>query len=194
MDDAGHVLMIAKEKSGLRLNGDVQAEFRVKKGLRYRFRVVYSGGSGEQCPVRVGVDGHDFRVIALDGRPVNTYEAGSVTISSGERVDFVLRASEKIGSYQIRITSDCDDAEVFGVMKYEDREGLLTKISKEKISKKKSERMFTTKPCEVGLGRVCLGDVRGLRNVPLELREEVGKKIYLPFDYVDLNQSYGGKL
>lgn len=84
------------------ISEDGQLVFRVKKGLRYRFRVGFGAGL-MGCAVEVSIEDHVFKVIALDGHPINPYEASSFVFSKGERVDFVLKANQPAGKYMFRL-------------------------------------------------------------------------------------------
>lgn len=76
--------------------------FNVKPGRRHRFRVAYTSGlSG--CPVNLTVDNHLLKIIELDGNPTNPHEVSSIRISKGERIDFILKASQEIGAYYLSV-------------------------------------------------------------------------------------------
>lgn len=200
VDDKEHVLLIsewgasldASTPKSLLINGRAPSDsgnalsaFTVKKGKRYRFRVAYTGGK-MGCPVTLSVDQHVMKVIALDGNPTAPYEAASVTLSKGERLDFVLKASQAPAAYFMRAVSDCDGDIVEGVaiLSYEEakKEGAV----KSKETEDTKARKFNTAICERQLGKVCLGSVNSLNKMPEELRElEVARKIVLPFDYKD---------
>lgn len=198
IDDKEHVLLIsewgvsadAATPKSLLINGRASSEagnalsaFTIKKGKRYRFRVAYTGGM-IGCPVTLSVDQHLVKVIALDGNPTTPYEASSLTLSKGERLDFVLKASQEPAAYFIRVSSECDGVltEGVAVLNYEEakREGM---VESKEIEEGKTRR-FNTAICERQLGKVCLGSVSSLEKMPEELRElEVMRKVVLPFDY-----------
>ncbi|GFR72289.1 multicopper oxidase [Elysia marginata] len=79
-------------------------EFHVKAGLRYRFRVIYSGIL--DCPIYVRVDNHKLIMISGDGSDFHPVQVDSFTIYSGERYDFILHTKRHNqhhnGSYWIR--------------------------------------------------------------------------------------------
>ncbi|KAK3730124.1 hypothetical protein RRG08_030555 [Elysia crispata] len=88
--------------SGILVNGRARAEggfeipyaeFHVRPGLRYRFRVIYSGILN--CPIYVRVDGHKLLMISADGKDFKPVEVDSFTIYSGERYDFVIQTKEE---------------------------------------------------------------------------------------------------
>ncbi|KAI8470922.1 MAG: Cupredoxin [Monoraphidium minutum] len=75
----------------------------VAPGKRYRLRLI-GGQSSWALRVSVG-GGHALNIIALDGRPVVPRAAGSIVISSGERVDAVLAADRPVGNYWVEIAN-----------------------------------------------------------------------------------------
>ncbi|XP_046390211.1 laccase-2-like isoform X2 [Ischnura elegans] len=81
------------------------AAFKVRAGLRHRFRVAHAGGVAG-CPLRLAVDGHTISVIALDGNPIRPSEVKSFILSPGERADFILSADQPIGEYWMRVVAD----------------------------------------------------------------------------------------
>ena len=52
----------------------------------------------------ISVDGHPLNVVALDGRPIVTQTVDAAVVSSGERLDFWIEASdsEGLGNYWVR--------------------------------------------------------------------------------------------
>ncbi|XP_067009264.2 uncharacterized protein [Anabrus simplex] len=77
------------------------AEVRVRQGLRYRLRVI--GATCLVCPVRLSIERHRLIVIATDGTPVQPEPVSSVVLLAGERYDFVLEASQEIGTYWLHL-------------------------------------------------------------------------------------------
>lgn len=197
IDDKEHVLLIsewgtsidANIPNSLLINGKAPSDsgnaptvFTIHKGKRYRFRVAYTGGI-IGCPVTLSIDQHLMKVIALDGNPTTPYEASSVTLSKGERLDFVLKASQDPAAYYIRVYSQCGDSDIEGaaVLSYEQAK---EEIIKPKENQNGKTRNFNTAICERQLGKVCLGNVNSLQKMTEELRDlEVTRKIVLPFDY-----------
>jgi L-ascorbate oxidase len=58
-----------------------RAEFRVKSGNRYRFRIVNAGFL--YCPLEFSIDGHNLTVIASDGKSLEPLEVESLIIYAG---------------------------------------------------------------------------------------------------------------
>ncbi|CAH0555836.1 unnamed protein product [Brassicogethes aeneus] len=159
------------------------ASFTVQKGKRYRFRVAYTSGY-LGCPITFSIDNHKLKVIALDGAPITPYEVSFATLGKGERMDFVLKTDQEIGAHFLRLASQCkDDLTGLGVINYE---GVPKKEFPLKNQVKADDRIrvFDTAICDSEIGKVCLKNVKALNKMPNELREyEVGRKIYLGFDY-----------
>lgn len=196
-DNKEHIILISEWSpsidsampSSLLINGKAPSDagnalsvFTVRKGQRYRFRMAYTGGV-IGCPVTLSIDQHLIKVIALDGNPTVPYEVSSITLSKGERLDFVLKAFQDSATYFMRVFSECGDNVIKGaaVLRYE-------KAKKDTIKSKQNEeeksRKFNTAVCERQIGKVCLGNVNSLQKMPEKLRDlDVVRKIVLSFDY-----------
>ncbi|KAK9504790.1 hypothetical protein O3M35_008975 [Rhynocoris fuscipes] len=83
--------------------------FRVSKGNRYRFRIIYN--SAIYCPLQISVDNHKLIMFASDTSTFEPIEVDSFMISAGERYDFVLNANETERCYWMRIRAlgDCGE-------------------------------------------------------------------------------------
>lgn len=94
-------------------------QISVKKGRRYRFRVIYSSSSN--CTLDVSVDNHMLTVISSDSFPLEPVEVESFGITSGERFDFVINANKKVASYWIRVKGNyaCGGMVQGAILKYE---------------------------------------------------------------------------
>ncbi|XP_046822768.1 laccase-1-like [Vespa crabro] len=88
--------------------------FRVKKNLRYRFRLINS--EFLNCPIEVSVDNHTLIVVSSDGRDIEPVEAESLVNYAGERFDFIVNMNQEVNNYWIRFRGlmDCDER-FFGV-------------------------------------------------------------------------------
>ncbi|XP_054269197.1 uncharacterized protein LOC128990701 [Macrosteles quadrilineatus] len=99
------------------------ALFTVKKGLRYRFRLINAGV--QNCPIDLAIDGHSLTVISSDGSDVKPKTVDSLVSYAGERWDFVLDADAEVGNYWMRFTGlmDCDErftkAHQLAILRYE---------------------------------------------------------------------------
>ncbi|XP_070174008.1 uncharacterized protein [Littorina saxatilis] len=99
------------------------AEFTVKPGNRYRFRVI--SAAQLNCPIQVSVDNHTLMVIASDGSNFDPIVVDSFNIFAGERYDFVLithNFSQPINHWiRVRGLADCSNkkAHQVAVLRYE---------------------------------------------------------------------------
>lgn len=107
------------------------AEFHVKRGFRYRFRVCSNGNY--ICPIHISVDNHNMTVIATDGDSIEPITVESFVINPGERFDFVLHTNQRIGNYWIRTQGLllCGNASGGAILRYQgappgNPSGLLT--------------------------------------------------------------------
>ncbi|XP_031333114.1 laccase-4-like isoform X2 [Photinus pyralis] len=85
------------------------ARFVVKKGYRYRFRVI--NAEFMNCPIELSLDNHTITIISSDGNDLVPITAESVVTYAGERFDFVLNADQPTGLYWMRFRGlmDCDE-------------------------------------------------------------------------------------
>ena len=76
--------------------------FKVKKGGKYRFRVVCAA---MLFAFRVSIDGHVLNIISTDGSDVITKQVESFIMFSGERYDFWIDATnpQSLENYWIRV-------------------------------------------------------------------------------------------
>ncbi|XP_055998671.1 uncharacterized protein LOC130047473 [Ostrea edulis] len=74
--------------------------FTVNRYGYYRFRVI---NVSMLYGFRVSVDKHNIQLISVDGNEVIMTSAESVMVFGGERVDFIVLASEDINNYWIRM-------------------------------------------------------------------------------------------
>lgn len=83
--------------------------FVVKKGLRYRFRLI--NAEFLNCPMELSIDNHTMDMIASDGSEFVATTVDSFVSYAGERFDFILHANQVVGNYWIRIKGlmDCDE-------------------------------------------------------------------------------------
>jgi len=79
------------EPPSLRTNTPL-AWFNVTSGERYRFRLIYLGHF--QCSAEFFIDHHDLRIIAVDGKDVQETKVQSLVIHSGQRIDFIVKATQ----------------------------------------------------------------------------------------------------
>ncbi|XP_014258517.2 laccase-1-like isoform X1 [Cimex lectularius] len=100
------------------------SSFTVKKGLKYRFRLINSGILN--CPIEMKIDNHTILAISSDGQDIQLVKVDSLISYAGERWDFILEASAPVGNYWIRFRGlmDCDErfkaAHSASILHYED--------------------------------------------------------------------------
>ncbi|KAJ8912104.1 hypothetical protein NQ315_005440 [Exocentrus adspersus] len=161
-------------------SGHALSTFNVEKKKRYRFRVAYTGGT-VGCPVNISVDNHVLKIIAVDGNPINPYEVKSAELAKGERLDFILKANQALGAYFLRVKSSCNNNDIYGlaIISYN---GATLEVKENNLTE--TLRHFETNFCSSENEKVCLGDIRMVDKIPLEIRKkEVDKQFYLAFNY-----------
>ncbi|XP_034939119.1 laccase-2-like isoform X2 [Chelonus insularis] len=164
--------------------------FTVSAGKRYRFRLAHAGGANA-CPITFTIEDHLLNLIALDGNPVNPERVGSITLSRGERVDFVLKADQSASVYRISVNTNknCGSSSIFGsaLLKYTRKGELNSKKYYQSFSGEKSsnEVDMTTSPVDKcgSPDNLCVGDIKALTSLPSPLdNPRVDVTIYLPIN------------
>nr|XP_023015827.1 laccase-like [Leptinotarsa decemlineata] len=166
-------------------SGDtIHAVFRVTKGKRFRFRVAHVGGT-TGCPMTLAIDNHLLKIISLDGNPIKPYEASSIKLAKGERLDFILKTNQKFGTYEMKVNANCEGNDLNGkaVIRYE---GSTLGPSLPTLDFMKSSRIFDTSLAARDVSGVSLSNVRSFEKIDSVLKNtDVDVKLYLGFDYVD---------
>ncbi|CAG9817316.1 unnamed protein product [Phaedon cochleariae] len=196
VDDDQHVVLLSEwtdsskslqSPSSILINGKGPngslTSFIVTKGKRHRFRVAHTGGI-KGCPITVSIDNHLLKVVAVDGNPINAQEVSSITLSKGERLDFVLKANQAAGAHYLRASSTCDGKEISGgaIVSYLGTSDGVT-VGK-KLGGMRDPRRFRTSFCGNKDGDVCLGAVRSMEKMAEELGGDVDRKFYIGFDHI----------
>ena len=73
--------------------------FHVEAGLQYRIRSV---NSGADHPYQISVDQHKLEIVALDGQEIEPIVVDIFFLAPGERVDFIIKADQRVGRYWLR--------------------------------------------------------------------------------------------
>ncbi|KAI0396002.1 Cupredoxin [Xylariaceae sp. FL0594] len=89
-------LMNGKNTYGL--HGE-RLELKFTKGKKHLLRLV---NTGSELTFRFGIDNHKMTVIAADLVPIQPYEAKTVLLAVGQRLDVVVEADQDIGDYWAR--------------------------------------------------------------------------------------------
>lgn len=71
-----------------------KTRFAVKRGGRYRFRVI--NAAPLDCPVQLQVEGHRLMIIASDGAPVKSTDASHLLLFPG--MDLIIIINKYINS------------------------------------------------------------------------------------------------
>ncbi|XP_026758038.2 uncharacterized protein LOC113517539 [Galleria mellonella] len=161
------------------------AKFSVEYGKRYRFRLVYGGGS-KSCPVKFSIHKHILELIALDGHRIGIENVNSITLGRGERADFILDAKKMPGVYNVQVEAEksCQD-NLKGVAElvYENKESKV--LHEDDGINSEVSREFTTVISEQCLkdNVLCLDEVHAANKLPTELITNLENRIYVPFNY-----------
>ncbi|VEN64425.1 unnamed protein product, partial [Callosobruchus maculatus] len=95
--------------------------FHVKKGFRYRFRMI--NGMTSSCTLGMRVLGHKLTVISTDGEAVLPKVVDVIYSSAGERYDFVINATQEAKQYWMQFWSNglCLDKSIqqLAILNYE---------------------------------------------------------------------------
>ncbi|KAM3963142.1 uncharacterized protein ACR2FA_002903 [Aphomia sociella] len=81
--------------------GESSYKLFVMQGFAYRLRLI--NAIAIECPVVVTIDKHEMTVIATDGKAVKPVSTRSVQLYPGERMDVVVRATQKNGGYWLKV-------------------------------------------------------------------------------------------
>ncbi|XP_011156719.2 laccase-4 isoform X1 [Solenopsis invicta] len=168
--------------------------FTVIPGRRHRFRVANAGGAGA-CPVTLFIDGHVLLLIALDGHPIEPQQVTSITLAKGERADFVLKASKRIGSYWMNVhtTEECGTSAINGsaMLNYKGNSKnpatTAEAIDEPDIDETGTDQLaMTTNPAARCGDRehLCAMDIQNIRKMPQTLaKPTTDVTLYLPINY-----------
>ncbi|KAG5325774.1 LAC4 protein, partial [Pseudoatta argentina] len=168
--------------------------FTVIPGRRHRFRVANAGGAGV-CPVTLFIDGHSLLLIALDGHPIEPRQVTSITLAKGERADFILKASKRIGSYwmYVHTAKECGTNTINGaaMLNYkgnsENPAATAEAIDQSDIDEIGTNQVaVTTNPAEKCSDQenLCAMNIRSIRKIPQSLtRPGTDVTLYLPINY-----------
>ena len=118
------------------------ATFHVQPGKAHLLRVV---NSGDETPVKITIDNHLLRVVALDGVDVEPMEVDAVIMHVAERIDIELDANQNPEKYWIRIEA------VPGDRKFQGGLAILEYSGAQVLSAPRSRRQECTssRPCLV---------------------------------------------
>ncbi|WAR04554.1 LAC1-like protein [Mya arenaria] len=91
--------------------------FSVTSGEKYRFRMI---NTGFVVQYMVSIDNHKLTVVAIDGHDIEPFTTDFIIIHTGERFDFTIDATEKVGNYWIRVETLRNYRKIpgYGVLRY----------------------------------------------------------------------------
>ncbi|XP_017770701.1 PREDICTED: laccase-like [Nicrophorus vespilloides] len=129
------------------------ARFHVRKGFRYRFRVIHGGY--RVCPIRVKIDNHNMTIISSDGEDIQPVTVQTFYINNGERYDFVVTANQNGDRFWMRF---------LGLMDCENKEGraILTYDTVQNAPEPQTLSLPTTQPAPDGLVMNCINTPSGV--------------------------------
>ncbi|KAL4714567.1 hypothetical protein ACJJTC_006613 [Scirpophaga incertulas] len=160
------------------------SKFQVQFGKRYRFRLVYGGGS-KSCAVKFSIEHHVLKLVALDGHRIKMEKVQSIEFGRGERADFILEANKAPGVYAVRVIADesCQrNLDGVAELVYDD---VGSKVLHKDDDANSVDREFSTLSSErcVSDKLLCLNEVHAAEELPQELARDVDDLIYVPFNY-----------
>nr|BBH63274.1 multicopper oxidase [Nephotettix cincticeps] len=164
------------------------AEFRVRQGYRYRFRLI--GASCLSCPYRFTVQEHKVLGIAIDRNPIDPLLFDSVILSAGERYDVVIEASQAVGAYYIFVEGlgNCEPYSQVAVLIYEggpSRPVVPLRVAFADTSEGFMLNAYNS-PCDdasLSMGR-CISQLDAIERTPPQvLRPAPDVRVLLPFDF-----------
>ncbi|XP_063531553.1 uncharacterized protein LOC134742375 [Cydia strobilella] len=160
------------------------SKFKVESGKKYRFRLAYGGGS-KSCSVKLSIDEHQMRVIALDGHRIEPQYVDSIEMARGERADFILDANKATGVYKIKVVADkvCQESlEGVAELVYVNKGNKVLHEQDNPVSEVRE--LSTVSSARCSHARVlCLDELRAADKLPAELAGAIEKIIYVPFNY-----------
>nr|XP_046484960.1 uncharacterized protein LOC124220309 isoform X2 [Neodiprion pinetum] len=170
------------------------AVYTVKQGKRYRFRMINAFCT--VCPAELSFQNHDMTVIASDGEHLQPVSASVLTSYAGERYDFIIDASQSVGTYWIRVRAigECSGPAVqqYGILRYEGGPDLPTSeqplysqsFAQGLILNSASSNVCSTSTQPID-GNLCASGFRSALPVDKEILKSVPDfKFYLPSGFV----------
>ncbi|XP_055610609.1 uncharacterized protein LOC129757417 isoform X4 [Uranotaenia lowii] len=91
----------------LLINGHRQLVQVVRPGQAYRFRMAFVAAA-DSCGLWLEIQGHRMTIVALDGHLVEPLTVDRISLSDGDRIDFILYAAERrtiMQDYEIRFVT-----------------------------------------------------------------------------------------
>ncbi|XP_054008895.1 uncharacterized protein LOC128892477 [Hylaeus anthracinus] len=168
----------------LLLNGQSNGTIlKVDHGGQYLLRLI--NANAYNCPVRLSISGHEFRIVAADGNAVQSVIAKEIVSFPGERFDTIVKANQPPGKYlvDIRGLQECRNLRQKAFILYNDAQpdNEFTVVKDEEL--KIDDDAIANKGfnChEISKNFICALDLKGLKGMPAEIN--ANQVIYIPFD------------
>lgn len=161
------------------------SKFEIEYGKRYRFRLVHGGGS-KSCSIKLTIDKHIMKLIALDGHMIEAIDVYSIELNRGERADIILEGKQIPGVYKISVDADSScqnnlhgEADLVYVNK---QDKVLHKLrNSDKLIYRDFTSVTSFKCKEENV--LCLDEIVAVDKIPFELAATLDEVIYVPFNY-----------
>ncbi|XP_012136868.2 uncharacterized protein LOC100877876 [Megachile rotundata] len=167
----------------LLLNGQSDGTIlRVNYGKRYLLRLV--NANAYNCPVRISISGHDFRVSAADGYVVQSVTGKHVVLYPGERLDTIVETNQLSGKYLIDVKGlhECQNLRQEAFILYDNAEPESAMIKDEELLKIDDHAIANKGyDChDISKNFICTLDLKGSKWTSNEIY--ANQIIYIPFD------------
>ena len=167
----------------LLLNGQTDGTIlRVNHGAQYLLRLV--NANAYNCPVRISISRHDFRVSAADGNVVDSVTGRHIVSYPGERLDVIVETNQPSGKYLIDIKGlqECQNLRQEAFILYDDVQPDSAIIKDEELSKINDHAIANKGyDChEISKNFICALDLKGSKGTSNEIYAD--QVIYIPFD------------
>ncbi|XP_076380029.1 uncharacterized protein LOC117229336 [Megalopta genalis] len=168
--------------SELLLNGQSNGVvIKVDHGGRYLLRVI--NANAYNCPVRLSISGHNFRVVAADGNRVQPVTGKHIVLFPGERFDALVAADQSPGKYLVDMKGlqDCQNLRQEAYVLYNNaRPDSVATSDQEPFGTDDEDTAKNGYNCAEGGGTICALDLKGPTRMLTD--NEVYQVVYVPFD------------
>lgn len=80
--------------------GGSYSTYKLTPGKKHLVRFINVGTNNY---LHVGLDGHQFQVVAADFNPIKPYTTDSIVLAVGQRYDVIINANAKVDNYWLRV-------------------------------------------------------------------------------------------
>ncbi|XP_043254641.1 laccase-4-like [Colletes gigas] len=169
--------------SELLLNGQSNGTvLEVDRDRQYLLRLI--NANAYNCPVRLSISGHDFRVVAVDSNSIQSVTGRHIVAYPGERFDIFVETNQPSGKYLIDIKGlqECRNLRQEAFIFYNDAK-LESTVMKDQELLKIDDDAIVNKGfnChEITKNFICALDLKGSKETLAEI--DTNDVIYIPFD------------